>query len=43
MSEIMLNIHLYSAAFFNHSITKLALVLIFFATAYILKTNFDRK
>lgn len=43
MSEIMLTIHLYSSEFFNHTVTKLALVLIFFATAYILKTNFDKK
>ena len=40
MNEIMLTIHLYSAAFFNHPATKLALVALFFLTAYAVKCIF---
>lgn len=43
MNEIMLSIHLYSAAFFNHSATKLVLVALFFLSAYALKNIFGEE
>lgn len=43
MQDLLLTIHLYSASFFNHTATKLGLVVVFFAAAYVIKTIFERE